>query len=50
MARGRIEAAEQSDALAFANARWLYGTLTLTKQVSGTQGRRGQGVRLHRDA
>ena len=34
---GRIEAAEQSDALAFANARWLYGTLTLTKQVSGTQ-------------
>ena len=34
---GRIETAEQSDALTFTNARWLYGTLTLAKQVSGTQ-------------
>ena len=34
---GRIETAEQSDALTFTNARWLYGALTLAKQVSGTQ-------------
>ncbi|OUO89482.1 hypothetical protein B5F40_10835 [Gordonibacter sp. An230] len=39
---GRIEEAEQADTLTFTNARWLYGTLNLSKQVSGTQADAGK--------